>query len=345
MRAKVCAGVIVGLSAGLSLMLRGEVPSVPEVTPDGSVVCEDPVFDFGEVLNDQPVNHAFRLKNRGPDRVRILNVRAGCGCMTALARTNSIAPGDTAEIGVVMDLKARKGPQRKAVYVETDSTATSRIRLEMRGTAVSEIDAEPAGVHFGTVAATGMVEREVMISGRSNTLFRVTGVESRSSLFSVAVETVDEGHRYRIRIQCMEPRAAGSWTTTLQVQTDHKVVRTIAIPVGVFVAGEVVAVPSTLYLVSTPGGTNAQLQFLTVYSPSGKPFKLGKIDVPSSELGVSFTNVVSDRHRIEVGARGSFAGLDGKVIRIATDVETVPEIQVPLRVVAGPGTDGEMPEP
>lgn len=345
MRAKVCAAVIMGWTAGLSLMLRGEVPSVPKVTPAGSVVCEDPVFDFGEVLNDQPVNHAFRLKNRGPDTVRILNVRAGCGCMTAQASANSIAAGETAEIIVVMDLKARKGPQRKAVYVETDSTVTSRVRLEIRGTAVPEVDVEPAGVHFGTVARTGVVEREVMISGRSNTLVHVTGVENRSSMFSAAVEAVEEGHRYRIRIQCMEPRATGSWTTTLQVQTDHPVVRTIGIPLGVFVAGEVVAVPPTLYLVSTPGGTNAQVQFLTLYSPSGKPFKLGKIDVPSSEIGVSFTNVVSERHRIEVGARGSFDGLDGKVIRIATDVETVPEIQVPLRVVAGPGTDGQTPAP
>lgn len=332
-RSRIANGLVAGLLAGLFLV-TGRGTAAPAAPAARGLVCEEAAFDFGEMPNDRAVKHVFRLKNEGADVVRILNVRAGCGCMTAQPGTNAAAAGQSIDLSVVMDLKGRQGAQRKAVYVETDSLETPRLRLELRGTAVPEIDVQPIGVHFGTVGRTGVVEREVILTGRTGLTFHVTGVESRSSQFSAEAETVEVGHRYKIRIQCLEPRAAGSWAATLQVQTDHPTFRSIGIPVGVLVAGDIVAVPPSLYLVSSPA-TNTQVQFLTLYSPSSKPFKLGRIDVPSPALSLSVSNVAPDRYRIEVGARGNFEGLDGKAIRIATDVETEKEIRVPLRVVAG----------
>ena len=65
------------------------------------LVCEKPVYEFGSIANDQPVKHTFVLNNPGTNAVRILNVRAGCGCATTEIATNPVPAGQSTTVRVV----------------------------------------------------------------------------------------------------------------------------------------------------------------------------------------------------------------------------------------------------
>ena len=143
-----------------------------------------------------------------------------------------------------------------------------------------------------------------------------------------------DGHEYRIRIQSLGPRSPGTHTTILQVQTDHPSLKSIPVVATVFVSGEIVAAPTSLFLVSS--ATNVpRVQYLGVYSPSGKAFKLTGVEAPGLGLETTFTNVSPDRYRIEVRSSGPLDDANGKAIRLETDVEGAKEILVPLHVIHG----------
>ncbi len=303
----------------------------------GGLLCKEPVYEFGEIPNDRPVKHTFILDNSGTNPVRILDVRAGCGCATTEISTNPVPAGQSASFTVTLDLTGRKGVQRKVLFVGTDSPSTPRVRLEFKGVTTADIEAVPEGVHLGTLGREGVEEREIMVAGRSNVVFHITGVEAASPLFAASFEPVTDGHSYRVKIRAQGPRTPGTHTEIVRVRTDHASIKEIPVVVTAFVSGEVVAAPTSLLLV--PSVTNAsRVQYLGVYSPSGKAFKLSPVETPWPGIETSVTNVSPNRYRIEVRTRGDLAGLDGKAIRLQTDMKEAPEILVPLRVIPGPAS-------
>jgi len=136
---------------------------------------------------------------------------------------------------------------------------------------------------------------------------------------------------------------AGTTHAAVQVLTDQPLMPRIDIPVSVFVTADVVATPSSLLLVQ--GATNAvRTYYVGVHSPAGKPFRIIKAEAPAAGLTCIVATVAPDRYRIEVKAAGALIGVEGESLRIETDVETMKELRVPLRVITGPGAT-VMPSP
>jgi hypothetical protein len=309
-----------------------------EPAPAGGtrLVCENPSADFGEVAPTQAVKRTFSVQNQGTNDIRILNVRAGCGCVSTVLSTHLLGPGQKADLGVTLDLKGRHGPQRKALYVETDEPAFGRLRLEMTGTVVLPVEVQPEGVHFGTLGRDGDAEREVLLVGRTGTVFHVKAVKASSSQFAAQFEAREPERVYRVRIQSLGPRNLGTSHAVVQVATDHPALPEISIPVTVFVASEIAAAPATLMLVEGAGSAT-RTYYVGVFAPSGKAFKILAVRTPGDDLRCTVATVSPDRYRLEIKAPNALRELDGKVLRIETDMESMREVLVPVRVVAGPG--------
>ncbi len=304
-------------------------------TADSGLTCVEPVYRFGTLGPEKTVPHTFVLTNAGPQEVRISAVRAGCGCLTATLAANTVAPGRTVDLDAVMTLAGRKGPQRKLIYVEVNSNTLSPLRLEFEGTVVPPIEAQPEGVHFGTLAANGDVEREVTLSASGEGLFQIRSIACASTQFSATFETLEAGRRYVLRIRSVGPRNFGTTTASIRVETDHPAMPFLTVPVTVFVAGDVVAAPASLMLIES--ATNlSRTYYLSVYSPARKAFKILEVQAPREEVESRVEAVAADRYRVELRFPGRVRDLDGARIRIRTDVETQPEILVPLRVIARP---------
>lgn len=56
---------------------------------------EKTLVDFGKVSKDSMSRRSISVTNSSPELVVIKNVRASCGCTTAVLETNRIAPGET----------------------------------------------------------------------------------------------------------------------------------------------------------------------------------------------------------------------------------------------------------
>lgn len=317
-------------------MLFSSMTVHAEVTNRASLVCLEAKYNFGQTYQDSVVRHSFVLTNEGSRLVRIVSVHSTCGCSTASVTTNAVGPGRTAELKVEITLKGRRGHQERAIYVQTDDPENLVLRLEFSGIVMVPIEAQPEGIHFGTVGAEGTLEREVVLSAVGTNEFRVRSVSASSSQISAQAQMQQPGKRYLIKIVSDGPRSYGSTMTSVRVETDHPAMPTIDIPVAAFVVGDIVPAPGTLILV--PSATNApRASWVNLWSPSGKAFKVTKVECPGAGMSATVNGVMRDRSRIEVKSWGPLTELNNKSLRVETDLPTMREIFIPVRVLSLPG--------
>ena len=167
-------------------------PSVPTPVETG-LVCDRPVFDFGEVRADLSVTNTFVLRNAGTGTVSIVTVRPTCGCTTTALATNELAPGAATELRATLSLAGRTGRQSKAIFVETNDRQKPRLKLEMTGVVARDIEVQPEGVHFGTLGREGAAQQDVLLTAHSNLTFAIKSVNTGTSLFDAEVETRETG--------------------------------------------------------------------------------------------------------------------------------------------------------
>lgn len=302
-------------------------------TNTASVVCPQPILAFGGVYPDAVVRHGFVLTNQGSRLVRVTKVNATCGCAKAAMSTSDIPAGKSATLDVVVDFKGRRGYLQKSIYVTTDEPGAQPLQLEIRGTVLVPIEVQPEGLHFGTVGVEGTLEREVLLNAVGTNEFTVLSVTPSSTQMTATCETLESGKRYKVRVSSEGPRAFGSTMASVRVATDNARMPQVDIPVAMYVAGDIVVVPALLLAV--PSATNVvKTSSLTLYSPSGKRFKVTGIQCPGDGgMTAGVSTVTADRVRIEVKTRGPLTGIGGNALRIETDLPAMREVLVPVRVL------------
>jgi hypothetical protein len=91
---------------------------------------------------------------------------------------------------------------------------------------------DPPYVHIDPMPATGLVERIVRIYDPTGShAFRITEVTGRYSGFTSRLDTVREGHDYRLVVSAPGPRDPGILTGAVKVGTDDARRPVVIVPV------------------------------------------------------------------------------------------------------------------
>jgi hypothetical protein len=304
----------------------------PAAAPVPTLTCAEPVYVFGERTSLQDVAHTFVIRNAGAAPLIVERVQTSCGCTTAALATNVLAPDASAELKAVLSLRGRRGEQRQSITIESNDPHHPRFRLELQGMVGDDVEVQPSGVHFGMVGRDQALERELEVVGASGTVFRVTAVEADAVLFAAAVETIEEGRRYRVRVRTRPPLAAGRGAATLTIRTDHAQYPALTVPVAAVVVGDVVAVPNAVYLVAGLQEA-AQVHYLSVYAPDERPFNILGVETPGPNFSVTVVTNGPNRYRVEMQVDNITTDLSARVVRILTDRDTAREVSVPIQVL------------
>jgi len=101
---------------------------------------EEPIYDFGSVLEGFAVTHVFTIENTGDEVLEIDRVAASCGCTTTQLATDRLAPGGSVELEVLVDTAGFGGTISKSIYVYCNdpdyasSSSSDRPRFTLRVT-------------------------------------------------------------------------------------------------------------------------------------------------------------------------------------------------------------------
>lgn len=103
----------------------------------GAIRCDEPVFDFGTVFEQELVKHSFQLINISKTPLTIAKVITSCHCTTAKSELigSTIAPGKLIKVPVTLTLKNTKPSKsfESKVFIEFVETPHVRVTLSLKG--------------------------------------------------------------------------------------------------------------------------------------------------------------------------------------------------------------------
>jgi len=92
-----------------------------------------PVYDFGSVIEGIAVAHTFVLQNTGDEVLEISGIRASCGCTTADLATDSIEPGGSVNLEVLIDTTGFHGTISKTISIYSNDPEAPLLSLRVTG--------------------------------------------------------------------------------------------------------------------------------------------------------------------------------------------------------------------
>jgi Protein of unknown function (DUF1573) len=106
-----------------------------------SILFQEEIHDFGNIPEQGgPVKHDFIFVNNSPRPIKVLSVKASCGCTTPDWSKDPIQPGKTGFVQASYDPKGRPGFFNKSLTITTDLDGNAII-LQIKGEVVQGVEA------------------------------------------------------------------------------------------------------------------------------------------------------------------------------------------------------------
>lgn len=96
----------------------------PNASPDMPVTTvsfEEESHNFGKIKDGDKVQHVFKFKNTGTEKLVVKNVKPSCGCTTPDWTKDPVEPGGEGYINIEFDSSGKVGTQNKSVTVELNT--------------------------------------------------------------------------------------------------------------------------------------------------------------------------------------------------------------------------------
>lgn len=124
--------LVVGLAAFfcLSLASLAQNPAVNADAPH--IVVDKEVVDFGKVEEGIEINHDFKVTNSGGAKLTLTGAFASCGCTTPKLTKNSLLPGESTVLNVVVDTSMKQKNITKTVKLKSNDPVRPVIVIELK---------------------------------------------------------------------------------------------------------------------------------------------------------------------------------------------------------------------
>lgn len=224
------------LAAAWVLSVQAQEPAAPAALLP-KIVCGEPVHDFGTTNNTGFIEHDFLIRNEGTLSLEIRGVSATCGCTAVKPSQNVIPPGGEASIHARLDLRGRNGAQIKTISVQSNDPQTPTLSLQLKGTAVQALRAQPPSLFFGRVEPNAVRNRTFDIIAAQGPI-QITGVRTDNPglvVVPVAPEAGADGSSHRFELTLDDALPEGNLNGSIFVKTDRADLPELAIPVAAFI--------------------------------------------------------------------------------------------------------------
>ncbi len=222
--------------------------AAPEAAPLApKIVCAESLYDFGEKNNTEIVEHDYPIRNEGTLSLEIRDVHASCGCTAAKPSQSVIPPGAEASIHIRLDLRGRTGLQQKTITVQSNDPNTPTLTLQLKGTAVQILRAQPSNLFFGRIEPGAARNRTFdIISSRGPFQIVSTRADNPGLVVTpLALEPGADGSTRHFELKIDDSLPEGNVSGTVFIKTDMADQPELAIPAAAYVVAPPAPAPET----------------------------------------------------------------------------------------------------
>ena len=94
---------------------------------DAKMEFEETEWNFGEIMQGESVDYAFKFTNTGTEPLIISNAKGSCGCTVPVWPREPVAPGESGVVDVKFNSTGNKGKQSKKVTLTTNMIPSQMI--------------------------------------------------------------------------------------------------------------------------------------------------------------------------------------------------------------------------
>lgn len=154
------------------LVVSGTAFAAPELSVD------QPVYDFGTIIQGKRVEHVFILKNRGDTPLTVTRTKTSCGCTVANMSTKTIAPGRSAELRTAFDSANFGGTIAKTITIDSNDPRTPAYTLTLKGVVKEQLVIVPRQLNLGQLKAGADKELALTLENKGERTVRLISVTS-----------------------------------------------------------------------------------------------------------------------------------------------------------------------
>lgn len=185
--------------------------------------------NFGDIKQGDVVSYDFKITNNGGDVLKIIDVRASCGCTAAQPDKKELKPGETTTIKVTFNSKGRKGAQVKTVRVITNDPEKSDINFVIRcNIIVDQSNSQTSGAslflpesqfNFGQVKEGTTVSHTFEIVNKGSDVLQIKDVRTSCGCTAALVSssTLKPGEKGTLKVDLDTKGRQGKMSRTISI--------------------------------------------------------------------------------------------------------------------------------
>ena len=283
--------------------------------------------DFGSVARGPTLTHAFHLVNRSASPVHIAGVRVSCGCVSAAALENDVAPGKDSAIQAQMDTSRFAGPKTVTIFVTFDRPQYDEVRLSVTANSRDDIMVSPPALAFGRTphGATPAATVSVTLRGHGDWQILNTKCDSNYVIAKVKDQASGVGEMtYEVTARLRSDTPVGKWYTDVWLTTSDTSVPLMRVPLTVEIEPSLSVSPHLAELGQVHIGDEVERK---VIIRGAKPFRI--TDVKGTDSQLSVRDMTADSkpvHILSIKLKPAKAGGLNQTVRVFTDLKDENEV-------------------
>ena len=295
-------------------------------------------FSFGRVMVNQDVKQTIAFDNTTGQRLKVGNVQL---TPPLLARniTPVIEPGGQGQFTLVLGEKRTFGEFEGLVRINFENTDIDPVTFHVEGYVIPPIEFQPRPAFYVATHRGKDKQASIEITNHRAQPLNIIRAESQSDRFTLDLETLSAGLKYRLTLTLRGDAPAGKKTEPIRLITDEASGGDMNIQANTLIRERVYTFPESIDMGSLPmnmvknqSAVEKLAQTLMVYRLGTEDFQIkASTDLDSVRLQ-SERGPNGDRFQLTVSLipekaqAGSFSGS----INIKTNDIEIPELVIPV---------------
>jgi hypothetical protein len=292
------------------------------------ILCEQPVFYFGERNNTAKIRHTFTLKNVGDAVLKLGEAKTSCGCTRAGTYLHELLPGETTRVTLQLDLRRRYGVQNKFITIPTNDPRHKHYKLFVNGVALAKIRTNPDSLVLGAIEPNTPLTRIVRIYSTDGLRFKLSGIKAKLGLVKTELKTIKEGEIYDLTVHVPPvARTTGQVNDLIYINTDHKDLPYFSIQVRGVIRDALIISPNPVDLLDT-----TRVRYVYIRAGAVSEYTLLEATWPDPAAKVEVLPATHFGERIRISNIQINDAVKNGHLVLQTDIPGKETIQVPIRV-------------
>lgn len=254
------------------------LPSVGHAANVAANLFEKAEHDFGAAPRGERLVHRFPMTNQSSKEIRIKGVRVSCGCTTATASVDRLAPGESGHIEAVMDTTGFQGNKSVTIFVQFDRPWRQEATLRVSCLSTGKTNENNSEVDFGVVPIGSTAIKKLNLDYSGNPKWEVVGLDfGHPSVRAEVVEISRDASmvRYELTITLADNAPAGPLEDKIRLHTNDSQAPEVTVLTKATIEPKLSASPDNLRLATLKAGEKVTKN---VILKAGSPFKVVRVE-------------------------------------------------------------------